>query len=109
MVTTDTAALRAAAQALTDAVEDDERRSGGLLSRTTLRRSAELRRCCLKRGLSRSPSAPRAASFGRSEMGRTTSSAAQRRRAREKTKRISVLVSESGVWRARGSLRATPS
>ena len=48
MVTTDTAALRAAAQALTDAVEDDERRSGGLLSRTTLRRSAELRRLLLE-------------------------------------------------------------
>ena len=47
MVTTDTA-LRAAARALTDAVEDDERRSGGLLSRTTLKRSAELRRLLLE-------------------------------------------------------------
>ena len=44
----DTAALRAAAQALTDAVEDDERRSGGLLSRLTLKRSAELRRLLLE-------------------------------------------------------------
>ena len=42
------AALRAAARALTDAVENDERRSGGLLSRTTLRRSAELRRLLLE-------------------------------------------------------------
>ena len=44
----DTTALRAAARALTDAVEDDERRSGGLLSRTTLKRSAELRRLLLE-------------------------------------------------------------
>ena len=42
------AALRSAAQRLTDAVEDDERRSGGLLSRTTLKRSAELRRLLLE-------------------------------------------------------------
>lgn len=48
MVTTDTAALRAAAQRLVDAIEDDETRSGGLLSRLTLRRSAELRRLLLE-------------------------------------------------------------
>ena len=39
----DTAALRAAAQRLVDAIEADEHRSGGLLSRMTLKRSAELR------------------------------------------------------------------
>ena len=44
MVTTEIAALRAAAQALIDEVEADERLSGGLLSRLTLKRSAELRR-----------------------------------------------------------------
>jgi hypothetical protein len=49
MVTTDAAALRAAAQRLTDAVEDDERRSGGLLSRMTLKRTAELRRLLVER------------------------------------------------------------
>jgi hypothetical protein len=38
------AALRAAAQALIDEVEADERLSGGLLSRLTLKRCAELRR-----------------------------------------------------------------
>ncbi len=43
-MTTEITALLQAAQALTDAVEDDERRSGGLLSRTTLKPSAELRR-----------------------------------------------------------------
>ena len=52
------AALRAAAQALTDAVEDDERRSGGLLSRLTLKRSAELRRlllCIYRHGIAGAP------------------------------------------------------
>ena len=43
MVTTDTAALRAAAQRLVDSIENDETRSGGLISRISLRRCAELR------------------------------------------------------------------
>ena len=47
MVTTDTA-LRAAAQALTDAVEDDEHRERRVVSRMTLKRSAELRRLLLE-------------------------------------------------------------
>jgi hypothetical protein len=44
----DIAALRAAAQRLLDAIEDDETRSGGLLSRMTLKRSAERRRLLLE-------------------------------------------------------------
>ncbi len=48
MVTTDTAALRSAAQRLVDAIEDDETRSGGLISRSSLRRCAELRRLLLE-------------------------------------------------------------
>ena len=52
-----------------------------------VRRSAELRRLLLESRVEQIVTvAPRAASLGRSEMGRTTSSAAQRRRAREKTK-----------------------
>jgi len=44
----DTAALRAAAQRLVDAIENDETRSGGLISRISLRRCAELRRLLLE-------------------------------------------------------------
>lgn len=40
--------MRSAAQRLVDAIEDDETRGGGLLSRMTLRRSAELRRLLLE-------------------------------------------------------------
>jgi hypothetical protein len=40
----DTAALRAAAQRLVDSIETDEHRSGGLLSRISLKRAAELQR-----------------------------------------------------------------
>ena len=51
MVTTDTtAALRAAAQRLVDAIENDETRSGGLLSRMTLRRMPSCVGCCSRRG-----------------------------------------------------------
>ena len=83
----DTAALRAAAQRLVDAIEDDEHRSGGLLSRATLMRSAELRLILFETRVEadhhRAGRAPRAAS---GVMARTTSTQAQRRRAQAKTK-----------------------
>ena len=47
MVTPDIVALLRAAQALVDAVEIDEARSGGLLSKLTLKRASELRHCML--------------------------------------------------------------
>jgi LAS superfamily LD-carboxypeptidase LdcB len=40
----DTIALRAAAQRLIDSISDDESRSGGLISRVSLKRAAELQR-----------------------------------------------------------------
>ena len=47
MVSADISALLQAAQALIAAVEVDEARSGGLLSKLTLKRASELRHCML--------------------------------------------------------------
>ena len=89
-MTTDTAALRAAAQRLVDSIENDERRTGGLISRISLRRSAELRRLLFETRVEADhhyARAPRAAPG----LMATTSTAAQRRRARERRRHISVL------------------
>ena len=82
----DTAALRAAAQRLVDSIEDDEHRSGGLLSRISLKRAAELQRILFETRLEEIIT-ERAERRERvpSEMT-TTSTALQRKRAREKTR-----------------------
>ena len=107
---TDTAALRAAAQRLVDV--DRERRAPQrrFAQPDELEARAELRRILFETRLEADRHRARRAPRAEPGLMATTSTAAQRARARRSDEgAFQCSRAQSGVWRRRGSLRATPS